>query len=119
MNEPERAGGDDDDRTGEREPPARRLAARAQRGQRGRDGDDHEELPDFDADVERKQRPAERARRQVHLPKHVREPEAVNEAEGERNPRPHVASAAHQQVVGADVDDAQRDGRLDDAAPAG
>ena len=38
----------------------------------------------------------------------------MDEAERERNPRPHVASAADHQVVGADVDDAQGDGRLDD-----
>ena len=57
-------------------------------------------------------------RRQVHLAQDVREAEPVDEAERERDPRAHVAAAADQQVVGADVDDAQRDGRLDDAAPA-
>jgi hypothetical protein len=38
----------------------------------------------------------------------------VDEAEGERNPGADVASTADQQVVGADVDDAERDRRLDD-----
>ena len=76
--------------------------------------DDDQQLADFDADVEREQRPAERARRQIHLAQHVGEAEAVDEAERERDPGAHVAAAADQQVVGADVDDAERDGRLDD-----
>ena len=38
----------------------------------------------------------------------------MDEAERERDPGAHVAAAADQQVVGADVDDAQRDRRLDD-----
>ena len=80
-----------------------------------RDDDDDQQLTDFDAEVEREQRPAERARRQIHLAQHVGEPEAVDEAEGERNPGAHVAAAADQQVVGADIDDAERDRRLDDA----
>ena len=75
---------------------------------------DDQQLTDLDADVEREQRPAERARRQVHLAQHVGEAEAVDEAEGERNPGAHVAAVADQQVVGADVDDAERDRRLDD-----
>ena len=98
--------------------PAVSLRARSS-GKGGRDDDDDEELTDFDADVERKQRPAERARRQIHFAQHVREAEAVNEAERERDPRAHVPAAVHEQVVGADVHDAERDGRLDDAGPAG
>ena len=103
-----------DDRSGERQLPAGRLAARPQRGERRRDDDDDQQLADFDAEVEREQRPAERARRQIHLAQHVGEAEAVDEAERERDPRAHVAAAADQQVVGADVDDAERDRRLDD-----
>src|SRR5437588_12660090 len=37
----------------------------------------------------------------------------MDEPEAERNPRAHVASIANEEVVGADVDDAERDGRLD------
>ena len=93
--------------------PAVSLLAR-NAAKRGGDDDDDEELPDFDPEVEREERPAERARRQVHLAQHVGEAEAVDEAEGERDPGAHVAAAADQQVVGADIDDAERDRRLDD-----
>ena len=68
---------------------------------------------DFDAEVEREQRPAERARGEVHLAQDVGEAEPVDESEGERDPGADVAAAAHQQVVGADVDDAERDRGLD------
>ena len=115
MDEPERARRDDDDRSCEGELPPRGFAPRAQRRERRRHDDDDEQLADLDPDVEREERPAERARRQIHLAQHVGEPEAVDEAERERDPRAHVAAVPDQQVVGADVDDAQRDGRLDDA----
>ena len=62
---------------------------------------------------ENSDQPSARAR-QIHFAQHVGEAEAVDEAERERDPGAHVAAAAHQQVVGADVDDAQRDRRLDD-----
>ena len=55
------------------------------------------------------------ARRQPHLAQDAGEPEAVHEPERERDPGPHVASAAAQDVVGADIDDAERDRRLHDA----
>ena len=114
LDEPERAGGDDHDRPGKRHLAAGHLAARPDRSQRRRDGDHHQQLAELHAEVERKQRPAQRARRQVHLAQHVREAEAVDEAERERDPGAHVAAAPRQQVVGADVDDAQRNRRFDD-----
>ena len=86
----------------------------AQRGERRRDEDHDQELPDLDADVEREERPAERARGQIHLAQHAGEAEAVYEAERERDPRADVAAVFDQQVVGADVNDAERDRRLDD-----
>ena len=115
LNEPERAGRHHDDRTGKGELPPRGLAPRAQRRERRRHHRDDQQLADFHAGVEREQRPAERPRRQIHLAQHVREAEAMDEAERERNPGADVAAVADQQVVGADVDDAQRDGRLDQA----
>jgi len=81
LDEPECAGRDHDDRSGERELTACGLAARSQRRERGGDDGDDEELTDFHADVEGEQRPAERARRQIHLAQDVGEAEPVDEAE--------------------------------------
>ena len=103
------------DRAGDRDPPASLGIPSADRRQRRRGGDDDEQLPDLDADVEREQRPAQRPRRQVHLAQHVGEAEAVDQAEDERDPGPDVAALPDQEVVDADVDDAERDRRLDDA----
>ena len=62
----------------------------------------NDELTNLDADVEREQRPAERAAGQIHLAKHVREPEAVDQAERKRDPRARVAPAgADEQIVRA------------------
>ena len=98
------------------EPPSGDLAARSNPDEQRRDEHDDDELADLDADVEREERPAQRAARQIHLAKHVREPEAVDQAERKGDPRARVAAAgADQQVVGAHVDDAERDGRLDGA----
>src|SRR5207302_11305249 len=63
LHEPERACGDDHYGTREREASARSLAAMAQTRQNGCDQDDDEQLADFHADVEREQRPSERALR--------------------------------------------------------
>ena len=71
--------------------PAVSLRERSAASARG-DDDDDQQLTDLDADVEREQRPAERARRQVHLAQHVREAEAVDEAERERDPGADVAA---------------------------
>ena len=92
-----------------------RVAMAHERQRRGDDDDDHR-LADLDAEVEREERDAQRAVGESRFAQHAREPEAVHEAEDERDPRADVAALrAGQQVVGADVDDAQGDGRLDDA----
>ena len=66
------------------------LAPLTEHGERRRDQHDHEELADFDAYIKGEQRPAKRPPRQLHFPEHVREPEAVDEAERERDPRSDV-----------------------------
>ena len=43
----------------------------------------------------------------------------MDESERERNPRPHIAAFVHEQVVGADIHDAERDRRLDQARRRG
>ena len=96
---------------------SRRPAAslrRTQRRERRRDDDHDQQLADLHAEVEREQRPAQRPRRQIHLAQDVGEAETVDEAERERDPGAHVPSAVDQQVVRADVDDAEGDRRLDD-----
>src|SRR5439155_8558614 len=116
LNEPERAGGNDDERAGEHQTPSGGLVTGAERRKGGGDRDDGQQLSDFDADVECEQRPSERAARQVHRFEHVREPESMNEPERERNPCSNVSSPPHHEIVGADVDDAERNRGLDDAS---
>src|SRR5579862_1213055 len=76
LDEPERAGGDDDDRAGEHHALAEGFAAGPHGIQQPRDDDDDQQLTDFEPGVERQQRPAERAARQVHLVQRRREAEA-------------------------------------------
>ena len=77
-----------------------------ERREQSSDDHDDDDLSEFDADVERRERPAQRARRQVHLAQNVRKSEAVNETEGKSDPRAHVAAALREQIVGSDINDA-------------
>ncbi|MNC98120.1 hypothetical protein D3C83_159880 [compost metagenome] len=55
-----------------------------------RDGRDDQQLADLDAEIEREQRPAKRRLRQSKFLQHVCEAEAVNQAEGQGEPRPQI-----------------------------
>jgi hypothetical protein len=91
------------------------VASAADGGQRARHEQDHGQLSELDAEVEREQRPAQRLPRQPELAQHVGEAETVHQAEDERNPGTRVAAMPADQVVSADEDDTQRDRRLDQA----
>ena len=89
-----------------------RLLRQPQRRGKQHGGDDH--LTDFDAGVERQQRRDEPARRQVHLAKHVREPESVHQAEAEGE-HPAVRGRRGEEVVERHVRDRQGDAAFDQA----
>src|SRR5690349_3410221 len=62
----------------------------------GEEHADDRELPAFHAEVETDQRDEERSLRQPQIPQHAREPEAVDQAEGERHhPAPPVDEREH------------------------
>ena len=99
------------------------LSTRAVRGYQARDrrrtrgGSDEredEELPALDAEVEAEEGERQLRPRQAERQEAARECEAVHEAEGERE-HPAVANAAREEVLGADVGDAERDRGLDEA----
>src|ERR1043166_1912613 len=91
---------------------ARPLASLTQHRKRRRHQDDDEKLADLDAYIKGEERPAQCPPRQLHFTQDVGESEPVNEAERERNQAPHIAAVLREKVVGPDVDDAQRNRRL-------
>src|SRR5215510_3407111 len=116
LNEPVASRQDHDHRADGRDSLAELLIAIAQRRQkRGHDHDDAH-LPDLHAEIEREERPAQRPARQAEFPQHARESEAMHEAEEERYPGARIpARLAYHEVVNADINNAQRNGRLDKA----
>ena len=78
--------------------------------------DDHDYgLANFDAKIEREQRDAERPIGQAGLPQYVGEPKPCTRPNASATQAERRVLSFRSQVVGADVDDAERDGRLDEA----
>ncbi len=94
LHEPVDAGENHGDRSGKGDSLRPLRASVSERDERP--GHDHhdDQLSDFDAKVEREQRPAERGARQPELLEHRREAEAVNQAERCRQPRADVGGLA-------------------------
>src|SRR5262249_59427923 len=88
----------------------------AEQREERRDCEHDASLSDFDAGIEGEKRPGEGLSWQPELAQHAREAEAVHEAEAGGDRRAAVALAVRptQQVVDSDIDDAERDDRLDE-----
>src|SRR5262245_2139990 len=80
---------------------------------------DHRELAALDTDVERDERGQELRPREAELAQDAGEPHAVEEAEAEHDRNAPGLDLREDQVLDGDVDDRDRDQRLDDAGGEG
>src|SRR5215471_14589842 len=112
LHKPKRTGKDHQNRSGESDLPSSLLASRAKRGKRRCHDENHDHLTDFDTEVEREERPAERTSRKIHLFQDIGESEPMDEPKRKSNPRPNITTFLHQQIVEPDIDNAQGNGRL-------